>query len=223
MKRVALYARVSTADQDAAPQLTRLREWAARQALEVTGEFIETASGRLHRRPEMDKVMALVRGHQVHAVAVVKLDRWGRSLINLRSTVEDMVDAGVTFHAIESGITYEKHTPTGKLFLSQLAAFAEFEADLISERTKEGLAGKVASGKPWVSKSGRLVERLGRPLVPCHVCQGPRTSRVRGKRAGVLVPLCAGCKKGGPSAPPTEPREKGASGDGRIRTPGASA
>lgn len=225
MKRVALYARVSTHGQDAAPQLVYLREWAGRQGLQVAGEFIEVVSGRLHRRPEMDKVMSLVRGHHVHAVAVRKLDRWGRSLMNLRTTVEEMVEASVTFHAVESGITYEKHTPTGKLFLSQLAAFAEFEADLISERTKDGLAGKTASGKPWVSKAGRTVERLGRPLVACHDCGSPRfgPKRIRGKRAGIVVPLCEPCKRGDRNgdafASQAAASEMGASGIGRLRIP----
>jgi DNA invertase Pin-like site-specific DNA recombinase len=192
-RRVALYARVSTHDQDASPQLARLRAWAAQQGFQVHAEHVETASGRLVRRPAMDAIMALVRGHHVHAVAVVKLDRWGRSLLDLRRTVEQMVEAGVTFYAIESGIAYEKHTATGKLFLSQLAAFAEFEADLISDRTREALAGKGKDG-PWVSKAGRLVERLGRPLKPCSVCGGARAEDLRMRRAGTRVPVCAPCK-----------------------------
>ncbi len=192
-KRVALYARVSTEDQDAKLQFTRLREWAQRMDHEVVGEFVETASGRRVRRPEQDKVMKLVLGRHVHAVAVVKLDRFGRSLIDLRNSIDTMVENGVTFFAVDQAITYEKHTATGKLFLSQLAAFAEFEADLISDRTREALAAKKAKGT-WVSNSGRTVSKLGHEFLPCFQCNGPREDQTRGKRGGKVVMLCRSCK-----------------------------
>jgi len=144
---VDLYARVSTQQQDATPQLLRLREWAARQELVVAKEFIETASGRLVRRPMMDECLARVKGRHVRHVAVVKLDRWGRSLIDVKKSVQEMAKAGVGFHAIESGLTYEKDTAAGTFFLTMLGAVAEFEAGLISERTKEGLVGKVGRGR----------------------------------------------------------------------------
>lgn len=144
---VDLYARVSTPEQDAAPQLVRLREWAKRQELEVGREFIEVASGRLVRRPMMDECLARVKGRHTRHVAVVKLDRWGRSLIDVKKSVQEMAKAGVGFHAIESGLTYEKDTAAGTFFLTMLGAVAEFEAGLISERTKEGLVGKVGKGR----------------------------------------------------------------------------
>lgn len=193
-QRVALYARVSSDDQNAEGQLERLRKWALHMDMDIVGEYKETASGRYVRRPEQEKVMKLVKGHHVHAVAVAKLDRWGRSLIDLKNSVHEMVANNVKFYAVESGITYEKHTPVGSLLLNQLAAIAEFEVDLISERTKEGLQSRVAKGEAWVSKSGRTVDRLGRPLAPCSQCGGERTAPTRGKRNGKRVPLCAGCK-----------------------------
>lgn len=197
-KRVALYARISKAkkydsdekttdiNQDGEAQLQRMRKWVQHNEFEVAGEFHEVASGRLVRRPEQERVMKLVRAHHVHGVVVVKLDRWGRSLIDLKNTVNEMVESGVTFYAIESGITYDKHTPAGKLFLSQLAAFAEFEADLISERTKEGLAARRDAGV-----------RLGRPLQACYTCEGERTESLRKKIDGKARPVCRGCKLGG--------------------------
>lgn len=196
-KRLVLYARVSTEDQDAEPQLVRLREWAAHGNFQVVGEFKEVASGRLTRRAEQDKVMALVRGRHVHAVAVAKLDRWGRSIIDLRNSLEVMVENGVWFHAVESGVVYEKHTSTGKLLFNQLASFAEFEADLISERTKESLAvrkGRSNRGEKWVSKTGRTVNKLGHEFHPCFQCGGPRVDQTRGKRKGKVVMLCRPCK-----------------------------
>lgn len=161
---------------------------------EIVAEFVETAGGRVVRRPEQDKAMALVRGHHIHHLAVVKLDRWGRSLIDLRNTINEMVDNGVTFHGIDQGIVFEKRTAQGGLQLNLLGAFAEFEAEMISDRTKEALAAKVASGKPWVSKSGRTVNKLGPEFMPCFQCGGPRDEPIRGKRGGKVVMLCRGCK-----------------------------
>lgn len=193
-KRLALYARVSTEDQDFEPQLTRMREWATHGNFEIIGEFKEVASGRLTRRPEQDKLMALVRGRHVHAVAVAKLDRWGRSIIDLRNSLEVMVENGVWFYAVDAGVVYEKHTSTGKLMFNQLASFAEFEADLISERTKESLNDRKNRKKPWVSKSGRTVSKLGHEFKPCQQCGKPREDQTRGKRGGKTVMLCRSCK-----------------------------
>jgi DNA invertase Pin-like site-specific DNA recombinase len=181
-QRVAIYARVSGHTQDAAPQLARLRAWATERNWVIAHEELETVKGRLVRRPGMDRIMALVRGHRIHAVAVVKLDRWGRSLIDLRGTIEEMVECGVAFHAVESGIIYERHTAAGKLFLSQLAAFAEFEADLISDRTREGLAARRAAGV-----------KLGRPLKPCALCGGARNVELRARYGGRRIPICGPC------------------------------
>ncbi len=191
---IALYTRVSTKDQDAKLQLVRLREWATRMGFDPITEFVETASGRLVRRPEQDKVMALVRGRHVRHVAVVKLDRWGRSLIDLKNSINEMVDNGVTFHAIDQGITFEKKSASGGLHLNLLGAFAEFEAEMISDRTREALAAKVATGKPWTSKTGRTVTKLGHEFHPCFQCGGPRSEPLRGKRGGKVVMLCRGCK-----------------------------
>lgn len=181
--RVALYARVSREGQDLEHQLVRLREWAERMDYEVAGEFSEIASGRLFRRPEHEKVMKLVRGRHIHAVAVAKLDRWGRSMIDLRNSINEMVENGVKFIAVDAGIVYDKHSPTGKILIGQLSLIAEFEADLISERTKDGLQAAVARGKI-----------LGRPLEPCWACGGERKTRIKGKRGGIVRSLCAACK-----------------------------
>lgn len=194
LKRLALYARVSTEDQDFEPQLVRLREWATHGNFEIVGEFKEVASGRLTRRPEQDKLMALVRGRHVHAVAVAKLDRWGRSIIDLRNSLEVMVDNGIWFYVVDAGVVYEKHTSTGKLLFNQLASFAEFEADLISERTKEALDDRKNRKAPWVSKSGRTVNKLGHEFKTCHDCGGKREDQTRGKRGGKTVMLCRACK-----------------------------
>lgn len=184
-----------------------MREWATHGNFEIVGEFKEVASGRLTRRPEQDKLMALVRGRHIHAVAVGKLDRWGRSIIDLRNSLEVMVDNGIWFYAVDSGVVYEKHTSTGKLLFNQLASFAEFEADLISERTKEALDDRKNRKTPWVSKSGRTVSKLGHEFKDCHDCGGKREDQSRGKRGGKTVMLCRACK-GLPALPKKVVEEK---------------
>jgi DNA invertase Pin-like site-specific DNA recombinase len=144
---VALYARVSTDKQDLVPQLARLREWAARNGFEVVGERADVASGRLVRRPGADEIMREARGHHVHALAVAKVDRWARSLQHLSATVNELHDLGIDFYAVDQGLAVRKGDPTAKLMLHILAACAEWEASIISERTKEGLVGKIGRGR----------------------------------------------------------------------------
>ena len=144
---MAIYARVSTADQDAGPQIVRLREWAQRSGFQVTLERTDVASGRLVRRPGAEEIMAEARGHHVHAVAVCKVDRWARSLQHLAATVEELHRLGVEFHAVDQGLAVRRGDPTAMLILSILGACAQWEASIISERTKDGLRGKVGRGR----------------------------------------------------------------------------
>jgi len=138
-RRVAIYARVSTAEQDAEPQLVRLREWAERAGLDVTMERSDTASGRLVRRAGAEEIMQEARGHHVHAVAVAKVDRWARSMQHLAATVEELHGLGVEFHAVDQGLAVRPRDPTSRLILGVLGAVAEWEASIISERTKDAL------------------------------------------------------------------------------------
>ena len=186
VRRVALYARVSTDDQDAGSQLGRLREWALAAGFAVTAEGVDVASGRLARRPEFDRLLSLARGHHIHALAVAKVDRAARSVQHLAGVVAELHRLGVDFHAIDQGLTVARSDPTSKLILSVLAAVAEWEADIISERTRDALAAKKAAGV-----------RLGRPLADCAECGAARDEDLRGKRGGRRVPLCAGCKSAG--------------------------
>lgn len=146
-RRVALYARVSTATQDPGPQLLRLREWAERQGFVVQFETHDIASGRLVQRRGMDVVMANARGHHIHAVAVAKVDRWARSMQHLATTVNELHGLGVDFYAIDQGLAVKRSDPTSTLILNVLGSVAQWEASIISERTRDGLVGKVGRGR----------------------------------------------------------------------------
>jgi DNA invertase Pin-like site-specific DNA recombinase len=154
--KVALYARVSTADQDTEIQLVQLREWASRGNHEVFKEYVDEAiSGTKTSRPSFDEMLKDMRQFRFQAVAVVKLDRIGRSLQHILSLFDEFNAKGVAFIATTQGIDTFQSNPMSKLFISLLGAFAEFERNLISERTKAARAGKPNWGVRGVDKRPR--------------------------------------------------------------------
>lgn len=147
--KVALYARVSTEGQDPHPQLAKLREWATRNEHTICLEAVDKATGKNMRRPGMESVMILVRQRHVDGVAVCKIDRWARSVKDLSNTVNEIHDRKAEFHAIDQGLSVKPNDPTAKLILNVLGAVADWEGSIISERTKDGLAGKSGRGRHW--------------------------------------------------------------------------
>jgi len=147
LRRVGLYTRVSTSEQDASNQLDRLNDWAAKNNLEVAAKETDRASGKLTVRRGQERLMAEARGHHLHAIAVAKVDRWARSIQHLSTSINEHHELGVDFYAVDQGLTVRKADPTSKLILNVLGAVAEWEASIISERTREGLVGKVGRGR----------------------------------------------------------------------------
>jgi len=150
--KVALYARVSKADdsQDPENQLARLRSYAKEREYEVYGEYVDMASGADANRPQLDRMMADARARRFSLVLCVKVDRLARSVSNLYALLAELDSRGVKFECTDQDISTK--SPTGKLLLSILAGVAEFERELIRDRTKAGLARARARGK-----------QLGRP------------------------------------------------------------
>lgn len=135
------YARISTVDQDLALQL---------DALGTAGcirVFKDTASGKLDRRPQLDACLDFLR--EGDTLVVWKLDRLGRSIRHLIDTVTALEERGIGFKSLTEG--FDTTTPGGKLIFHVLGALAEFERNLIVERTKAGLAAARARGR----KGGR--------------------------------------------------------------------
>jgi DNA invertase Pin-like site-specific DNA recombinase len=98
--------------------------------------FTDTGSGKLARRPQLDTLLDSVRPGDV--VVITKLDRLGRSVAHLVDLVAQLAERGVDLRVLHQGI--DTTSPAGKPTFHMLAAIAEFERDLISERTREGLA-----------------------------------------------------------------------------------
>ncbi|MGV4878583.1 recombinase family protein [Komagataeibacter europaeus] len=145
-QRAVIYCRVSTADQSCVRQKDELKRFAERAGYEVSGIFMETGSGVRVDRAERRKVMALAQAREIDAILVTELSRWGRSTIDLISTLQELESYRVSLIAI-TGMTFDLATPHGRMLATVLAGIAEFERDLISERVKSGLAAARARGK----------------------------------------------------------------------------
>jgi DNA invertase Pin-like site-specific DNA recombinase len=156
--RVALYARVSKPpkgelsdqakrDQNPEVQLRELREWCQRNKHKIVVEYVDRLTGKNRKRPQLNKMLHdVTQGLQdVDAVVVWKLDRFGRSVQDLHNLVAELQQARVSFISQSEG--FDLTTPIGKVLFSILAAFAEFERNVIAERTKAGLALARSEGR----------------------------------------------------------------------------
>ena len=147
-KQAALYHRVSTVDQDPATARAELRDAARRYDLDVALDIEETGSGANNSRPGLDQVMNAARRGKVDVILVWKLDRFGRSALDLLSHLRELEGAGVRFVSITQGIDiHPGGEAMSRLMLTMLGAVAEFERELIVERTKLGLAKARENGK----------------------------------------------------------------------------
>lgn len=145
------YARVSTAEQDLTAQLEAL------EALGVAAEDVYVdhgLTGANRARPGLDKALAATRSGDVFVVT--KLDRLARSVPDARDIAEDLTRKGVALSL--GGSLYDPADPVGRLLFNVLSMVAEFEADLIRMRTREGMAiakakGRLRGKKPKLSSA----------------------------------------------------------------------
>jgi len=171
-QRAVIYARVSTADQSCARQIADLTGFAARAGYQITATFRETASGAKSDRSERCQVLALAQARAIDAILVTELSRWGRSTLDLLTTLRQLESWKVSLIAV-SGMTFDVTSPHGRMLATLLAGLAEFERDLIRERVKSGLASARARGKTLGRQPGQRPksDRLG-PQVVALVAAG---------------------------------------------------
>jgi DNA invertase Pin-like site-specific DNA recombinase len=167
--KVAIYARVSTTDQNCELQLGELREYAKRRGWEIAGEYVDSGwSGVKAARPQLLRLMRDAQAHKFDVVVVWKIDRFSRSIVHLNEQLSALGSAGVRFIAITQSIDTDQSNPTSRLLLNILASVAEFERELIKERTAAGQASykrahaSGAIGKTRCSRSGKNLA-IGRP------------------------------------------------------------
>lgn len=152
--RVAIYARVSTEEQDSSIQEKVCREYCQREGHEVFAVYRDNGvSGTKTSRPAFDQLLNDMRQYRFNCLMVTKLDRIGRSLQHILALFDEFAKKGVHFIAISQNI--DTSSSIGKLQLQMLGAFAEFERNLISERTIDGMKGKAGIGKRGKDKKPR--------------------------------------------------------------------
>jgi putative DNA-invertase from lambdoid prophage Rac len=146
MMKVGIYARVSTHDQQTLPlQLKAMRQYVKQRKWKLVLQVEEVGSGA-KQRPKREELLKAARRREVDAVVVWKLDRWGRSLPDLISTLAELRDLDITFVSITEALDFT--TSAGRAMIGLLSVFAEFERDMIRERVKAGIAQSRAEGKP---------------------------------------------------------------------------
>jgi putative DNA-invertase from lambdoid prophage Rac len=136
--KAALYARVSTHDQQTLPlQLKAMRAYAKKRVWVVGRQIKEIGSGT-KTRPQREEMVKAVRRREVDVIIVWRLDRWGRSLADLVTKLKELSDLGIGFLSLTEAI--DLTTPSGRALGGMLAVFAEFERDILRERVKAGIA-----------------------------------------------------------------------------------
>lgn len=170
------YARVSTADQTADSQHDALTAAGCKRI------YTDVASGKLARRPQLDLLLdhAADRGD---IIVITKLDRLGRSVAHLVELAGVLADRGIDLRVLHQGI--DTTTPGGRLTFHILASIAEFERDLISERTRDGLAAARARGR----KGGR------RPALSPAKVEHARKLRDGGEHTMTAIAEIVGCSR----------------------------
>ena len=153
--RVGLYARVSTHDQQTLPlQIRAMREYAAKRGWTIVAQIKEVGSGAAQRERRAT-LIAAARRREIDVVLVWRLDRWGRSVADLVSTLQELQHLGVGFVSLTEAL--DLTTPAGRAMAGLLSVFAEFEREILRERVRAGLAHARQQGK-----------RLGRPPSVVH-------------------------------------------------------
>lgn len=163
--RVAIYGRVSTAEQSTVMQVEELRAFCARRGWDVVEEFTDTGvSGSRESRPALNRLLADARRRRFDTVLVYRYDRFARSLRQLVNALAEFDSLGIHFVSLHEGV--DTSTPNGRLVFGIFASIAEFERELIRGRVRSGIAAAKARGT-----------RLGRPTVAVD------TAKIAGLRA----------------------------------------
>jgi DNA invertase Pin-like site-specific DNA recombinase len=150
MLRAALYARVSTHDQQTLPsQIRAMREYADRRGWTIVLQVKDVGSGAAPRELR-EELLNAARRREIDVVLVWRLDRWGRSVTDLLATLQELDHLGVDFVSLTEAL--DLTTPAGRAMAGLLSVFAEFEREILRERVRAGLAQARQDGK-----------KLGRP------------------------------------------------------------
>jgi putative DNA-invertase from lambdoid prophage Rac len=144
--RVAIYARVSTHDQQTLGlQSEAMATYIKNRGWVVTRQIEDIGSGS-KERPGRESLLMAARRREIDVIVVWRLDRWGRSVADLMTTLRDLTDLGVGFVSLTEAL--DLTTPTGRAMAGMLAIFAEFEREILRERVRAGIAQARKEGRP---------------------------------------------------------------------------
>ncbi|AIC96500.1 recombinase family protein [Shouchella lehensis] len=158
VKRVAIYARVSTSEQaeegySIDEQLNVLREWCARQHYDIYDEYVDRGiSGKNMNRPELQHLLTDAKRNCFDVVVVWKMNRLARNVLDMLQMVKHLKHSNVDFRSFKENL--ETETPAGKLQFHMLASVSEFERDNIAENVKMGMIARAKEGS-W--NGGRVL------------------------------------------------------------------
>lgn len=204
-----MYARVSTRDKDQDPalQLQPMRDYATQRGWAVEEHVDHAAAGDFAGRAGWARLLVAIRKHQVDHVLAWKLDRCFRSTLHCLRTLEDWEHRGVGFSCLTQDI--DTSSPTGRLLLTILAAVAEFERGLISDRVREGMSNARRKGahigRPAATERPHVAKHLPGVLAALERKEISKREACRRLRIGMpTLNRLMGAPKG-------EPMELGAS------------
>jgi putative DNA-invertase from lambdoid prophage Rac len=144
--RAGLYARVSTHDQHTLPmQLAAMRDHARKRGWDIVVEIKDVGSGATVRQ-KREELLTAAKRRDIDLVVVWRLDRWGRSLVDLVNTLQELSSLKVGFVSVSEAL--DLTTPSGRALAAMLAVFAEFERDILRDRVKAGIAQARKEGRP---------------------------------------------------------------------------
>ena len=157
--KVVLYARVSTSDkgQDPYTQMDILRKSAQIRGFEVVGEYVDYASGKDANRPQWKEVMDVAQKGEIDGIMALRVDRVMRSVKHLTTTIETLstckrAHKGKGVSLIFNDFDFDPNNPNSKLVFTFLSAIAEWEREIISTRTKEGMQHRISQGQKFGKK-----------------------------------------------------------------------
>lgn len=195
MPRIFAYCRVSTADQTTENQKLEIK--AAGFAIEARRLIEENISGSVAAKERPGFIKLVDRLESGDVLVVTKLDRLGRNAMDVRATVEQLATCGVRVHCLALG-GVDLTSPAGKMTMQVIAAVAEFERDLLIERTQSGIDRAKAEGKQFgrpptltVQERTAVVERLHAGAGIAEIAREFKTTRqtiMRTRDAGLKLP-----------------------------------
>ena len=193
MSRVFAYCRVSTPDQTTKNQILEIQ--AAGFSIEPHRMIEESISGSVAAKDRKEFIKLLDRLEKSDILIVTKLDRLGRNAADVRTTVEQLATKGVRVHCLALG-GVDLNSPAGKMTMQVIAAMAEFERDLLIERTQAGMKRAKSSGKKFGRRPSlddeersKILERLALGSPVATLARDFKTTRQTILRVKKITPI----------------------------------